>query len=566
MKKRTRFIVLSLVLALLCGMFAFTAHSKDLEPCYHCESTGQFHCRVCNNQGEVTCHNCKGTGIWECPGEDGKGKCNNGYYTCPSCGGDGKNRTGDGKIIEGVCGNCNGAGKNECWTCHGTPKRACDGCGGTGKEECQASNCKAAKAIGWKCPFCCGAGYLLTNFWPGENDGVQNRPVNGDKIWVNGKSTTYGGGTPVQTSQTSGNNDETRDPNTGRDYIWFIDVGSGKWEIEGQSIVVKRNGSPVSGIVDLKYNEPIEISGITDSETRVFITGEGGFKAELELAGSEVCVGRRSPASPKAPYNLSLSIEYVGSDKAQNPTVPEQQDDEGGFPPADMTILPENRNSDFDITVSDETGKNVSASLRVETGKMTDEEQLYFAGLANEELAQILTNVRSIVATAEPGRSDLQTDELLNALAAQNGYETLTDGRLFPLYFEGHQEIGFPVRVTVSVEKGILDGGTDLFVYHVTDNAEVEPLGRAEYTTYEDGSIESISFYTSSFSTFFTAAKELDFDINIGEDDAELTDENEGQTENGTSIVPIIVGAAVVVVIIVVAVFLAIRKKSKKNT
>ncbi|MBQ3889093.1 MAG: hypothetical protein II738_05035, partial [Clostridia bacterium] len=83
------------------------------------------------------------------------------------------------------------------------------------------------------------------------------------------------------------------------------------------------------------------------------------------------------------------------------------------------------------------------------------------------------------------------------------------------------QEIGFPVRVSVGIEKGLLDGGTDLYVYHVDEAGNIERLGMAEYGTYEDGSVERVSFYTSSFSTFFTAAKELDLDVQTGETGAE---------------------------------------------
>jgi len=181
-------------------------------------------------------------------------------------------------------------------------------------------------------------------------------------------------------------------------------------------------------------------------------------------------------------------------------------------------------------------------------------------------LAQILTNVRTIVASAEPGRSDSKTDELLNSLATQNGYGSLPEGRLFPLYFEGHQEIGFPVHVTVSVEKGLLDGGTDLYVYHIAEDGIIELLGKAEYGTYEDGTIESISFYTSSFSTFFTSEKELDTDISVVTGDRESTDDMGGTGENEKPLRPWIVLFAVLtsVVAVLVVVTIVLRRKRKK--
>lgn len=137
-----RYMTILFVAVLLCGAFVLTAYARDLEPCRLCGGKGDYHCVSCGNTGTVTCGGCNGTGVWHCPGEDGKGKCNNGYYTCKSCNGDGKNRSGDGNIIEGSCGNCSGKGKIECWTCHGNPTQACDKCGGTGKEECQVGTCR----------------------------------------------------------------------------------------------------------------------------------------------------------------------------------------------------------------------------------------------------------------------------------------------------------------------------------------------------------------------------------------------------------------------------------------
>ena len=250
------------------------------------------------------------------------------------------------------------------------------------------------------------------------------------------------------------------------------------------------------------------------------------------------------------------------STPSENTTQPPGTD----FPPADMTLLPEDRNSDFDIPLSNEPDRTITSSVRVEMGTMTDEEQKYYAQLPEEELAQILTNVRTIVASAEPGRSDSKTDELLNSLATQNGYGSLPEGRLFPLYFEGHQEIGFPVRVTVSVEKGLLDGGTDLYVYHIAEDGIIELLGKAEYGTYEDGTIENISFYTSSFSTFFTSAKELDTDISVVTGDSESTDAMGSTGENETPLRFWIVLFAVMTSVIVVVIVgtIVVRKKRKK--
>ena len=385
MKKIIRVLTLTIAFAVLCGSFATIAYAKDLAECGHCNTTGEFHCKVCNNTGEVTCGGCGGEGNSKCTGESGKG-CDDGYYTCPSCNGDGKNRSGDGKIIEGVCGNCGGAGKLRCVACHTVPGwNICPGCDGKGKQECQSSNCKDSKAVGWKCPNCMGTGYRLSGNPmppPEVNDGIQNVPVNGDLIWIDGKSHVYGG----------------------------------------------ESGSNGNGTTSTPSENTTQPPATTDP----------------------------GPVQTEPPQ--------------QNDNPPDQSENkqpETDFPSADITLLPENRNSDFDIPLSSDSDRTITSSVRVEIGKMTDEEQKYYAQLPEEELVQILTNVRTIVASAEPGRSDSQTDELLNSLATQNAYGSLPEGRLFPLYFEGHQEIGFPVHVTVSVEKGLLDGGTDLFVYHI---------------------------------------------------------------------------------------------------
>lgn len=488
MRKITRVLTLTLAIAVICASFTTLAYAKELEPCRLCGGKGDYHCIACGNTGTVTCDGCGGTGGAKCQGDAYKGNsCDNGYYTCNSCNGDGKNRSGDGKIIEGVCGNCSGAGKLRCVVCsNGTPGwNACTRCGGSGKHECQVGTCKVSRQYGWHCPDCKGTGFILVgNPMPPKenNDGVRNVPVEGDYIVTNNTWAvyTYGG--------ESGGNDSQSTP--------------------------------------------------SENTTPPPVTTDPG------------------PSKTEPPQ--------------QNDNPPDQSENkqpETDFPSADMTLLPEDRNSDFDIPLSNEPDRTITSSVRVEMGKMTDEGQKYYAQLPEKELAQILTNVRTIVASAEPGRSDSQTDELLNSLAIQNGYGSLPEGRLFPLYFEGHQEIGFPVRVTVSVEKGFLDGGTDLYIYHIAEDGIIELLGKAEYGTYEDGTIESISFYTSSFSTFFTSAKELDTDISVVTGDSESTDAMGSTGENETPLRFWIVLFAVLTSVIAVVIVgtIVVRKKRKKE-
>lgn len=534
MRKITRVLTLTLAIAVICGSFATIAYAKDLAECHHCNTTGEFHCKVCNNTGEVTCGVCGGEGKSKCTGESGKG-CDDGYYTCPNCNGDGKMRNGAGEVLdEGVCGNCNGSGKMRCVVCHTVPGwNICNRCDGKGKEECQSSNFKDSKAVGWKCHYCMGAGYLLTNFWPGENDGIQNVPVNGDLIWIGDKSHVYSNGS-VSSEPASYHN---------------VSFGTGSWKIGDVTVTADKTGTQKISTIEI-----ITLTNFDPDTMEVRVVDEDGDGLILKVTNGKTSISANDHDGG-IPYDLTFMV-------CEKEAVP--GGNEGGEEPI---IIPPDRNQDFEIPLSNEPDRTITSSVRVEVGKMTDEEQKYYTQLPEKELAQILTNVRTIVASAEPGRSDSKTDELLNSLAIQNGYGSLPEGRLFPLYFEGHQEIGFPVHVTVSVEKGLLDGGTDLYVYHIAEDGIIELLGKAEYGTYEDGTIESISFYTSSFSTFFTSAKELDTDISVVTGDSESTDAMGSTRENETPLRFWIVLFAVMTSVIAVVIVgtIVVRKKRKKE-
>ena len=453
------------------------------------------------------CHCCGGDGIYTCDAVD----CKDGKLPCGRC-----NSTG--QTIE-MCGDCNGTGK--CRLCQGTGKRLgddtidCDNCNGTG--QCQGGPGSGPCTQGQyynQCPDCTGERV----------------------VWHNNEWCIYA------------RNHDGQCP---------ICKGTG-YEGDG------REGTPNDGV----SNVPRAGDGIYYLNGSYAIYG-GGYSG-----GENGSNGNGTTSTPSENTTQPPVTTDPGSSKTeppqQNDNPPDQSENNQpgtDFPPADMTLLPENRNSDFDIPLSNEPDRTITSSVRVEMGKMTDEEQKYYAQLPEEELAQILTNVRTIVASAEPGRSDSKTDELLNSLATQNGYGSLLEGRLFPLYFEGHQEIGFPVRVTVSVEKGLLDGGTDLYVYHIAEDGNIELLGKAEYGTYEDGTIESISFYTSSFSTFFTSAKELDTDISVVTGDSESTDAMGSTGENETPLRFWIVLFAVLTSVIAVVIVgtIVVRKKRKKE-
>ena len=498
MKKVIRVLALTLAFAVLCGSFATIAYAKDLAECHHCNTTGEFHCKVCNNTGEVTCGGCGGEGKSKCTGESGKG-CDDGYYTCPSCNGDGKNRSGDGKIIEGVCGNCGGAGKLRCVVCHTVPGwNICPGCDGKGKQECQSSNCKDSKAVGWKCPNCMGTGYRLTGRPmppPEVNDGIQNVPVEGDLIWIGDKSHVYSNGS-VSSEPASYHN---------------VSFGTGSWKIGDVTVTADKTGTQKISTIEI-----ITLTNFDPDTMEVRVVDEDGDGLILKVTNGKTSISANDHDGG-IPYDLTFMVfekEAVpgGNEDGENNNdgMDNNPDPDNGEEPI---VIPPDRNQDFEIPPAESGGAEKTASAAVEVGKMTSEEQEHYAGLTDEELNGKLVNVQSILQTVRPGEFAADTEELINDVAELNGIDTLEEAKIFPLSFEGHEDLGFPIAVTVRLEKGVLKGDSDLFVYHILEDRSIESLGKAEYTTYDDGSVESITFYTTGFSSFFTSSKELNIDI-----------------------------------------------------
>ena len=97
----------------------------------------------------------------------------------------------------------------------------------------------------------------------------------------------------------------------------------------------------------------------------------------------------------------------------------------------------------------------------------------------------------------------------LNKIAKENGVNATRKGQFFPIQFDGHVDLDFPVRVNVHLEPGVLDGSRPIYMYHITDKGVVEYLDVAEVILREDGSVETLSFYTKSFSDFFGSDTQL---------------------------------------------------------
>ena len=660
MNIRIKTTALFLAASMLLSLLTFVSYAADFEECYHCNNTGEFHCPECGNKGTVVCDGCGGQGRFECPGEEGKGKCDNGYYVCPSCNGDGLSRPIPEDGEAGPCGQCGGSGKIECWHCHGAGVIICDRCGGEGQYACRNVNCIEARKTDYKCPYCKGTGFLGDgpDFPPEWNDGVHNIPKEGDHIITDHANWTgyyYGTGETDKDKQQGGDNnndeEERKDPVTGRDYVWFIEVGSGGWDINGQTVAVYRNGEPVSGTLDVTLNQPFMISGITDRNTHVYLVADG-FKTELiELNGDhEYSVANRSPKSPKAPFNVSMTVEYVeGSAPPDDNGDPDRirrsidfgdgvWDNNGnrvtawigdeaaagviaveegtairleGFDSEWMTVylraedgfsvtlLPSDvgdfsieRYEQADCVLADtvlkfevdiiskeltvgETeehaadfiimpgGENASRSFAdVEIDRMNTEEKIYIKGLSDNELEEVKERIKTALASVKTGEIDADTEALFKKLAEDNGFDSIKDGRFFPVEFSGDKDIGFPIKLTVNLDAGELDGGTDLYVYRRLDDGGIEPLGKAEYCTYEDGSVASFSFYTHGFSEFFTAAKELKLDAE--KENTETAGETETQTDEKPFPTAIIIIAAVCAAAVIAVVIIIIIKKKRK--
>ena len=464
------FLAIFLCVGLLC-FSNITVYAKELEICRLCGGSGDYYCVWCNNAGEVVCDGCGGTGGSKCQGDVYKGNsCDNGYYVCESCNGDGKRRTGDGEIVDGVCGNCNGAGQLRCVVCStgNTPGRnACTGCGGDGISFCHS--CTPAREIGYKCIKCTGTGFvLLANPMPpdSDNDGIKNVPQYGDHI-------------------------------------------------------------------------------VVDEEWHYYIYGQNPG----EIFPVETVPPTIAPEQPKE--------ESVLSDKEEKTEVESAPQND---------IVPDNRHTNYEIpTITSGEAKEIT-SATIEVGRMTNEEQAYYASLGEDELNRKLANVQQILASAQPGVFEEGTEELIYNIAAQNGYNTLEEGRILPLYFEGHEDLRFPIAVRVYLEKGMLDGGQDLYIYHICDDLTIEFLGKAEYCTYDDGSVESILFYTTGFSSFFTTASELNTIIPVTSDSSET----ETGVENGLECIVggkmyYIACIAVVAVIWILVIRPAIKKQICKG-
>ena len=508
MKKIIRVLALTLAFAVLCGSFATTAYAKILYQCHCCGGDGIYTCDAVDcKDGKLPCGRCNSTGqtIEMCGDCNGTGKCR-------LCQGTGK-RLGDDTID---CDNCNGTGQ-----CQGGPGwgpctqgqyyNQCPDC--TGERVVWHNNewCIYARNHDGQCPSCKGTGYEGDRIEGTPNDGVSNVPRAGDGIYyLNGSYAIYGGGYSGGNEGDDENNNNGDNPNQAGKYIvWF---GEGSWKIGDVTVTAdKTNGQY------LTETDIITLTNFDPDTMEVRVEAENGFRTTLFVNNGKTSISAHSQTIDSVPKDIAFSVVAKEASPGGNEDGENNNDGMDNNPDPDNgeepIVIPPDRNQDFEIPPAESGGAEKTASAAVEVGKMTSEEQEHYAGLTDEELNRKLVNVQSILQTVRPGEFAADTEELINDVAELNGIDTLEEAKIFPLSFEGHEDLGFPIAVTVRLEKGVLKGDSDLFVYHILEDRSIESLGKAEYTTYDDGSVESITFYTTGFSSFFTSSKELNIDI-----------------------------------------------------
>lgn len=468
------------------------------------------------------------------------------------------------------CNLCNATGKFHCSSCNNTGKVTCTGCGGKGGRVCPGD---VARGHG------CNNGYYTCTSCGGDG---KNRT--GDGKITEGVCGNCGGSGKLRCVVCShdkpGWNTCEGCGGTGKQECMASNCKDSKaigWlcpKCHGTGYILLGNPMPPPSSNDGVKNVPVAGDHIiVDNHTwqgYIYGGGNGTTTKVMTPQGGGQTTQQNTTAVTQAtqsPTETTQQTQTTAESTTQSETTTQTQTSQK----AEYDFIPGDRNGDFDLPAAGTDGKPSNCAVRVETGAMSESEKEKYMSLSDQELGEILDNVRKIAATAQPGHDGENNEQYLKKLAAKNGFDSLDDGRLVPLYFEGHQDIGFKVKVSVKFEKGVLNGGKDLYVYHITGDETAQLLGKADHITYDDGSIEELSFYTTGFSSFFTAAKELDTDISsqaednsgaVKKDSSADCSESEDSHSSTVMIVVICVGAAAVTAGVLAVV---IRKKKTKT-
>ena len=439
-----------------------------------------------------------------------------------------------------VCRLCNGSKDYHCSGCNNVGEVVCDGCYGAGGSVCpgdsyMGNSCDKGYYI---CASCNGDGKMRT----GDGEIVEGLCGNCNGA---GKHRCI-----VCSNGTPGWNECTRCVGDGmaecQRCIAARKIGYKCPKCTGTGFCLLENPMPPDEYNDGVRNVPNKGDHIiVDEEWHYYIYGEDP--------------GVILPEKPETPKEPGTSTVEPGQTDTEETTNPNQNEQNGDGIDNENKVTPDDRNSNYDIPSVSADGTAVNSSAIIDISKMTNEEQLYYASLDEEELNRKLVNIQQILASVKPGTYGENSEELIKNIAKKNGINSLEEGRIVPLYFEGHEDLGFPIEVSVRMEKGMLDGGTRLYVYHICNDGKIELLGDAEYSTYDDGSVENISFYTTGFSSFFTSARELEIvEADVSDDlDGVKVEENDTRKDeekkegNGTKHFVWIVTLAVVVIFFV---------------
>ena len=202
-------------------------------------------------------------------------------------------------------------------------------------------------------------------------------------------------------------------------------------------------------------------------------------------------------ASRSTPRKMATRLPPQENGEPLNP----QENGEPPVEPEGPSRLPENRDY-IEIPARDAKGQpNV---VIIDVSVMTEEEKAFYYEIPDKDLNMILEDLENIITTAVPGRFAPGLEAQLNELAAINGYESIAECGLLPLYVDGGQEHGFTVQMKLVIGEGVLNR-TDIYVYHLTADNRLECLGPAEVHTYPDGSVETLQFSTNYVTTYFTS-------------------------------------------------------------
>ena len=393
-----------------------------------------------------------------------------------------KTEEADAYVFE-VCYECNETGEYHCPVCHNEGLVVCDGCGGTGGGVCPGFEGHVCDGGYYTCTSCGGDGLMRTG------DG---------KIDPEGACGNCGGSGKLRCivcHDTPGRVICTRCNGAGK-----TECHVGNCEI-ARTIGWKCPRCKGTGYTGIHFDwKPEWNDGVRNTPKpgdKIWVDGREVPYAEYfgisEPGGDQGNQGGQGNQEPGGEPGGQGNQE-PGGDPGNPGDVP-------GDIPRDMDIR-----GDIPAVSQGEAG---AVSMEFVYDGLNNEQKEALAAMPEEELRTLVEETQAIVASAEPGGTEDGVGELLSRVMVSNGYESLEDGRIFPIAFTGHKELPFPVEVTVQLRKGELPGGTELYIYHVLSDGSLEPLGKAMYTTYDDGSVETIRFRTMGFSSFFTVKGEV---------------------------------------------------------